>query len=168
MQVCADLPGWPHANLLLARQQDCEQCKASGDWTTTNCKTSRTACARRADLCHMKTMKPKMKAKTPKARTANPGGARLGVGAAQTVLLRDLLRPVYEFGRLTPRNLIRDLDTALAKLVGSEVFYVRDAQTLYRVSPQFYRACGVPSEEVQARLQATMTAAASEGKTICD
>ncbi len=74
----------------------------------------------------------------------------------KTVLVRDLMKPVYVFGRLAkPGTCVDDLSAALERLRAGRRFYVRaGGGVVYEVSPQMYRSIGIPHTHVARRLKA--------------
>ena len=65
------------------------------------------------------------------------------------IIVRDLMKPVYIFGRHKPADQhITQLDASLAKLEAGKNFYVRAGDRVYYVNVGFYRASGIPGEQV--------------------
>ncbi|HKZ82136.1 MAG TPA: hypothetical protein VJ793_00590 [Anaerolineae bacterium] len=64
-------------------------------------------------------------------------------------IVRDLMKPVYIFGRHEPADQhITQLDAALAKLKAGKNFYVRASDRVYYVNVGFYCTNGIPVEQV--------------------
>ncbi len=71
----------------------------------------------------------------------------------KAVIARDLLKPIYIFGRHpAPDQFITRLDSALAKVEAGEDFYVRVRDEVYHVATWFYSASGIPRQQVVSRL----------------
>jgi hypothetical protein len=78
--------------------------------------------------------------KTPKSRK-------------NTTIVRDLMKPIYMFGRHSITSPVTEIEDALARFRAGENFYWRVGDYVYHVATNLYRATGVDDEQVARRLK---------------